>query len=149
MAEITVTLSGDKEAMERLRRIGGGVLDLSSPMSSIGRYLTGFFSGEVFASRGGVIGKSWRPLNNQYAARKARTFPGRPPLIRTGVMNRSFKANAGRASVLLLNSDPKFAFHQSGTSRIPARTMMAVDQTRERRIVDIIDAHLGRVMGAA
>lgn len=30
-------------------------------MDDIGTYLTGSFSGELFASRGRVIGERWRP----------------------------------------------------------------------------------------
>lgn len=148
MTTIVIEVKGQEGVASNLKRLSAGLNNLTSPMSEIGRYLTGFFSGEMFASRGGVVGESWAPLDDRYAAYKARTFPGRPPLIRRGTMNRSFKANAGRASVLLYNSDPKFDYHQLGTKHIPARTMMAIDQTRTRRIVDIIEGHLEKLTRA-
>lgn len=146
MAQVVINVTGDREVIARLEKLGGGVLNLTKPFSDIGRYLTGFFSGEVFASRGGVIGEPWQPLDPLYAVGKAQEFPGRPPLIQRGTMNRSFKSNAGRASVLLYNSDPKFDWHQAGTRRLPPRVMMKVDQTRTDRVVDIIDGHLAEAL---
>lgn len=144
MTQVTITVTGDKEAMARLRKIGSGVVNLQTSMDKIGSYLTGFFSGEVFASRGGVIGESWPRLSAKYAAYKARTFPGRPPLIRRGVMQRSFKAKTGRASARIYNSAGHFGFHQEGTRRLPARVMMKVDQAREKRIIDIIQGEIAK-----
>lgn len=145
MADIVVRISGDEAVMAKLRKLGQGVLNLKSPMSDIGTYLTGFLSGQVFASRGGIIGEPWAPLNQRYAARKAEEFPGRPPLIREGLMQRSFKKNAGRASATIFNTAPHFGYHQGGTSRIPARVMMKVDHARQIRIAEIISVHLARL----
>lgn len=146
MTEVVVSISGDREVMAKLQKLGNGVLNLQRPMTDIGDYLTGFFSGQVFASRGQVIGERWKPLNPRYAAQKAQRWPGRPPLIRTGLMQRSFKKNAGRMSVEVFNRAPHFDYHQGGTRRLPARVMMKVDQTRERRIVDIINADIVKAL---
>lgn len=143
--QINVQMTGDREAIARLKRIGNGVLHLKPSMDEIGSYLTGFFSGEVFASRGGVIGEPWARLSARYAARKAKEFPGRIPLVRTGLMNRSFKKDAGQMSVLLYNSSNHFDFHQLGTSKMPARAMMKVDAARQQRIVKIIDNHISEL----
>ncbi|MFF6951824.1 hypothetical protein ACFZAD_24595 [Streptomyces iakyrus] len=133
-SEIRVTIHGASDLAKRLRKFGVSVLDLTDSMDETGAYLTGFFSGEVFASRGGVLGQPWARLKESYAVEKAKQWPGRPPLIRTGLMNRSFKHDAGPMSVEVFNSDPKFHFHQEGTRRIPARVMMDVDQRREAMI---------------
>lgn len=145
MTVLEARITGDAETMAMLRKLGSGVINLSKPMSDIGTYLASFFAGEVFASRGGVIGEPWQSLNQRYAAQKAKSFPGRPPLVRTGVMQRSFKKNAGRMSVTIFNSDRKFDFHQGGTRYIPPRVMMKVDRTRANRVVDIVEGHLQRL----
>lgn len=110
--------------------------------------LSVFFSGEVFASRGGVIGHPWPRLSDAYAARKAQQFPGRPPLIRTGLMNRSFKHNAGRLSVEVLNEAWYFRFHQNGEG-VPQRVMMDLDQKRVVQVAKFIGEDISKKMEEA
>lgn len=137
-SDIVVSIQGDKELIAKLDRFGVSILDLSKSMDEIGRYLTGFFSGEVFASRGGVIGKSWAPLDDDYAAAKARRFPGRPPLVRSGLMQRGFKHRSTALTSRIHNEAPYFDYHQAGTSKMPARVMMHMDETRARAVVALI-----------
>lgn len=132
-----ITVQGDNELIQRLKKFGVSVLDLSASMDKTGRYLTGFFSGEVFASRGGIIGKPWPALHSNYAAFKARAFPGRPPLIRSGLMNRSFKHKSTKLSASLWNEAEYFKYHQDGRG-VPERVMMLVDDRRERMVVQFV-----------
>ncbi|KUM39016.1 hypothetical protein [Arthrobacter sp. EpRS71] len=148
MADVRFTIQGDKELAQKLRKFGVSVLDLSDSMDESGRYLTRFFSGEVFASRGQVFGLSWPALNDNYAAFKARTFPGRPPLIRTGVMNRQFKHKSTNLTASLWNESEYFEFHQEGRG-VPERVMMHVDEKRERSIVGFIAQDISGKMKAA
>jgi phage gpG-like protein len=117
-------------------------------MDESGRYHTRFFSGEVFASRGQVFGKPWAALNDNYAGFKARTFPGRPPLIRSGLMNRSFKHKSTKLTASLWNEAEYFDYHQEGRG-LPERVMMHVDDQRERRVVDYIAEDINGKMQAA
>ncbi|MGB3684956.1 MAG: phage virion morphogenesis protein [Ornithinimicrobium sp.] len=135
---------GDRELIASLERTADGVINLTSPMREIGMYLRGFFSGEVFASRGGVIGRPWAPLSTQYAALKARQWPGRPPLIRSGQMLRSFKSTPSQQQVEIRNTAPYFDWHQDGTTKMPARVMMAVDMQRTQKVAQIINEHIQR-----
>src|SRR4051794_23101088 len=73
MTDVVVSISGDREVMAKLKKLGNGVLNLQRPMTDIGDYLTGFFLGQVFASRGQAIGERWKPLNPRYAAGSSRT----------------------------------------------------------------------------
>jgi hypothetical protein len=141
---ITVDIEGESELADALERIAGNLTDLSRPMDQIGSYLTDFFSGEVFASRGGVINEPWAPLSDAYAEYKAREFPGRIPLVREGQMIRGFKDNAGELSVQIFNETDWFDFIQSGTRRMPARVMMKIDQTRNDRIVSYVQDEVDR-----
>ena len=124
MTTFSIKVQGGDELASRMRKFGNSVLDLSDSMEQIGDYFDDFFSGQVFASRGQVIGEPWARLNNNYAAWKARKFPGRPPLIRTGLMQRSFKHRSTRLSVSLWNEAEYFDFQQDGTSNMPARVLM-------------------------
>lgn len=148
MNGINLTVQGDKEFIAKLRKFGVSVLDLSDSMDETGSYLTRFFSGEVFASRGQVFGKPWASLNDNYAAFKARTFPGRPPLIRSGLMNRSFKHKSTKLTASLWNEAKYFDYHQEGRG-VPERVMMHVDEKRERTIVGFIAEDISGKMKAS
>lgn len=143
-----ITVQGDAELIHKLRKFGVSVLDLSDSMDETGRYLTRFFSGEVFASRGQVFGKPWPALNDNYAAFKARTFPGRPPLFRTGLMNRSFKHKSTKLTTSLWNEAEYFGYHQEGRG-VPERVMMHVDEKRKRSIAGFIAEDINGKMKAA
>lgn len=142
MADVTITITGGAETAAKMQKLGQSVLDLGEPMAHIGRYLAGFFSGQVFASRGRVIGEPWAPLDDRYAAYKARKFAGRQPLVRTGRMQKSFRFQRGPRFVRLYNPTPYFGYNQEGTSHLPARVMMKVDQQRELEIGRIIGEYL-------
>lgn len=149
MVKLSYRVTGDQEVITALGRFGTEITDLSQGMNQIGDRLTDLFGGQVFASRGGAIGQPWQPLASSTVISKARRWAGRPPLVRTGLMQRSFVATAGRMRVEITNRDPKFAFHQQGTRHIPARTMMAIDRTRETMITRIIEDEVTRKMKGA
>lgn len=150
MSDIQVTITGDREFVRSLNKfVGSGSLNLSRSLGASGLYLTRFFSGEVFTSRGRVIGKPWARLNDSYAAYKARLFPGRPPLIKSGEMNRGFFHKAMPRRLELGNRADHFAFHQEGTSSIPARVMMRVDTQRAARVGKYIAGDLSEQMQKA
>lgn len=143
-----ITVQGSSELAAKLSKFGVAILDLSDSMDKTGSYLTRFFSGEVFASRGQVIGKPWPALNPNYAVFKARAFPGRPPLIRTGLMNRSFKYKSTKLTTSLWNEAEYFNYHQEGRG-VPERVMMLVDDKRERAVVQFVADDIGAKMRAA
>ena len=148
MADYIVSIQGDKELAAKLRKFGVSILDLSKSMDETGRYLSRFFSGEVFASRGGVIGQPWPSLNPAYAAYKARRFPGRPPLIKSGLMNRSFKHRSTRLTSTIYNDAEYFKYHQEGRG-VPERVMMALDQQRVRGVARLVGADVASKQGNA
>ncbi len=146
---VTITITGLDEAQRTLTGAKSAVENLQPAMTDIGKYLARFFSSEVFASRGGVIGEPWPALNARYASYKAKRYPGRPPLVRTGLMQRSFISNSGASFARVTNSADYFDYHQLGGSKLPARVMMKVDETRAREIVGIVERYLAQKVAAA
>lgn len=135
MADMQITITGDKELVKKLNAfVGSDGLNLKRSMGASGLYLTRFFSGEVYTSRGWVFGKPWRRLNENYAIWKARAFPGRPPLIRTGELQRSYGFKEYKRSLELFNTADHFDFHNEGTSRMPQRVLMRLDKQRASRV---------------
>lgn len=70
---------------------------------------------------------SWPPLSPDYASWKSVHYPGRPKLVLTGSLKESLtspsRAKLAETDHMLVlgSSDPKAAYHQHGTSRMPAR----------------------------
>jgi len=144
--DLRIDVEGEAELSARLEKLVRGITNLRAPMKEVGEYLTDFFAGEVFASRGGVFGEPWPALSTNYAAKKAIEFPGRIPLVRTGLMNRSFKSRPDTLSVEVYNPVPYFDYHQSqeDRTRLPRRAMMKVDAKRGDTIVEIIADSIDR-----
>lgn len=146
MSDIQVTITGDKELVKKLNAfVGSDGLNLKRSMGASGLYLTRFFSGEVFTSRGRVIGKPWPRLNDRYAAYKARAFPGRPPLVRSGEMMGSFFFKESARKLELGNRADHFEYHQEGRG-VPQRVMMRIDEQRAARVVKYLVGDLTQQM---
>lgn len=123
---VSIKMEGGEAVAAMLGKLGLDMKDLRGAMHDVGTNATTFFSGNVFASRGSVIGERWAPLNARYAVHKARRWPGRPPLVRTGLMQRSFRSTASSMHVTITNAAPYFRYHQSAEARhkIPRRVML-------------------------
>ena len=139
--DIQITVEGDRELARKMRSFVSGDLDLKRSLGASGLYLSRFFAGEVFASRGRVIGKPWPRLNDRYAAWKARKYPGRPPLVRSGEMLRSFEFRAHPKRLDLWNSADHFQYHQEGEG-VPQRMMMRIDEQRAARVVKYLSSDI-------
>jgi hypothetical protein len=144
---LSLKLSGDKDVKEMLHDVGLGMTDLRPAMQDTGKYLKGLFSGEVFASRGQIIGEPWPRLSEPYASRKAK-FYRKGVFVATGAMQKSFSYAATNSSVTITNTDRKFEHHQLGTRRMPVRTMMKLEDNDARydMVVTIIERRLAKTI---
>lgn len=99
----------------------------------------------VFRSEGNYEGrKGWVSLSLNYRLQKAKLYGGKPILTATGALKTSFTRKGGNhisqisSDRLILGSrDPKGGYHQSGTSRMPARPPLTASKTTNRRWVRI------------
>lgn len=131
-----VHIDGKGDIDAALRRLRS--FSMRDTFNKVGVALVPIFSGQVFASRGGVIGESWAGLSQSTQQSKSKRYPGRPPLVATGEMQGSFTADASDDRVEISNRDPKFKFHQGGTSKMPARKMLKLAGLPEQTAVKII-----------
>lgn len=139
---VRINISGDKETITKLQKLGQSLVMLQGAMNDIGKELTDYYGNQVFASRGGIIGENWDDLSPVYKLSKAKKFPGRSPLVKTGAMQKSFIYEATHDSVTIANSADYFAYHQSDeprTSNLPRRQMMKVTPDIKKLISQIID----------
>ena len=95
-------------------------------------------NGRTFKTRGKGTGdgRKWVRLSPRYRARKAREFPGRPILVRTGALRSALTGGSGsrvRANKKSLSVGAKGeperigTYHQFGTRNMPARPPIKFD----------------------
>lgn len=138
--QVTITLTGSTQLRNKLGRIATGMRNLSGAFTDIGEELSTYYQTQGFLSQGGVFGEDWEPLSRSYAVRKAKRYPGRPPLVATGKMLSGFRYEVGPTFVVIGNRMPYFKYHQSTLERhkIPRRASMGVNDPVKRIIHDAI-----------
>lgn len=139
MFDFRAEVKGADQVVLRLRGFSGGDLTTLWPKIEADFYET---EKRLFASRGstGATG-AWAPLSPAYAARKARTHPGRGILVREGDLRASLTGPSARGSfrratstsLTIGTSDPKAVYHKHGTSRMPARPPISVTPDDAKR----------------
>lgn len=137
---VTVKITGDKEEIAKLKKLGHSLHDFSKAMDMIGNEVVRYYSGQGFASQGGVFNNVWPSLNPLYAKQKAVDYPGRGILVKTGDMQRDFIYKATSKNVTISNTAPYFKYHQSTEprSKMPYRPMMIVNDEVKGIIEQII-----------
>ena len=87
----------------------------------------------IFRTEGG--GNTWQPLSPQYAAWKARFYPGAGILFRTGAYFEAATTPGGAYNVIEVDDNSLTygvegldyaVFHSEGTNRLPARPVFAL-----------------------
>ncbi len=121
------------DAERRLRRIRLGLTDLRAFWPRVTSLFIGW-EAATFNTEGGFGGQGWAQLSADYAAWKARHYPGRKILSRTGALRRA--ATTPRRSAtpmrLVLSIEPYMVdgrtvepgWFQAGTPRMPARPLI-------------------------
>lgn len=139
---------GSETGPDVLQRLGVAFERAGAELTDLGRnvfpLLTPVFEAaekrQFDAQGAGPVAGSWNPLSEAYAAWKAKKYPGRPILQRTGallealtVASSPFAARDFNASTFLFGTaGVEYAsFHQLGTSKMPARPPFDFDPAFE------------------
>ena len=145
MLTITFTVLGDDVLVRGLSRFADDCKDFSPVWPDIEQ---NFKSIEVeqFTSQGIRGGSQWPPLSPSYAEWKRHNFPGKPVLELTGEMK--FMMTEG----LTIYPEPmrlwmgpqldRAYWHQHGTSRMPARPIVALTELDKMGWVKMIQKYL-------
>lgn len=86
---------------------------------------------------------NWPPLKTETVEHKA---AGDTPLVETGHMRDSIQTEAGYHRARVFSDDPKFAYHELGTSKTPARPVLSETAIRHE---EQVAHHLGKRVVAA
>ena len=138
MLSLNVTIDGLQKVMQQLDATGEVLKDFKPEMELIGDFLVDFFSNAVFETEGQIIGENWAPLSEQYQEWKTKNYPGRGILERTSKLRQGFEAIPTATYCIIRNAVPYGVFAEFGTSKMPPRVFMKLDQERGVIIRDMI-----------
>lgn len=143
----------NKEALDLIAKAVGKMEDLSFEFGEIARSLAKY-NRTNFILKG--YGK-YAPLSAAYAEWKARKFPGRPILVRTGRLRDSVTdaTRPSKDTILVIKKDgmahgskvPYSGFVQDGTRKMPARPYLFWDDARVRIVQRILQTGMERRFG--
>lgn len=145
---ISVELTGVNSAQLKITHIVGGLLNFKDAMVAIGRSFKQYYGTMPFASKGTIYGEEWAPLDPQYRSWKARVFPGKPTLVRTGELSSGFEFTATGNSVKIGNQVEYFDKHQLGEG-VPQRIIMALNRNRAQAAYDILAKDIAQKVSRA
>lgn len=137
---------GDVQLDRTLARVGANAADASPAWDKIADR---FAAAErrQFATQGGYGSGGWAPLSPKYATWKAKHYPGKGILVRTGELEasltrRPFGIEVIQAASLTIGSGvPWGRFHQAGDG-VPRRRPIELPESERREWVKILQKHL-------
>lgn len=152
---LSLTTFGDEQFARELLRFGERAGDLRPAFEDIS---DDFYDIErqQFASEGGFASAGWPALSENYARWKARNFPGKPILQRTGALMESLTSPFAAGAVHDVTSDtlrlgtdvrspkgfPYAATHQRPLQGQEQRRPIELREVDRRRWVKLIQAHI-------
>lgn len=135
--DFEIDVSGIDDIRAKLDKLKRGLMDWNQTLAVIGKAFQDYYSSVPFASRGTVFGQQWEDLNPAYATWKAKNYPGRPILVRSGDLQKGFFFVSSNNEVKLSNKVVYFKKHQFGEG-VPQRISMALNDERKKAASDII-----------
>lgn len=141
--QVTIKVIGDKQFISKLEQVRGKLMEFTAAFAVLSRELTDYYGSKPFASEGGIYGDRWEALSPIYARQKAKMYPGRGILVRTGEMKRSFASTITPDALIIGNEAPYFKYHQSTEeprTKIPRRPVLAVNEEVKSIVQQVIAA---------
>jgi len=137
MLNVRVEVRGDKRILAQLKSVMSAFKDWKPELQAVGDYLVSFYRDPVFETEGGIFAARWAALSQPYQAHKTTNWPGRGILEASGTLRKSYETRVFSQLLQLINPTEYAVLHQWGTSRMPARVLIKVDDARRAQIIDI------------
>ena len=144
MVTFSIRMAGEQAIDSTLDRLTERAQNLTPIWPEVKTRLHEIISDAFEHEGGSTAAGRWAPLSAKYAVWKARNFPGKPILERTGRLRASITGGPEETVVmaphrLLLQSQvPYGGFHQMGTAVMPRRAPIGLTSEQGRQIVFII-----------
>jgi len=146
MVQLSVTIEGDKALIRKYNKLKGQLTDFSKEMRYLSKWFEKFFSQDVFATEGDVLGEQWPRLGSKYEYWKRIRYAGRGILERSGKLRRGYTSKSGKDYAAIRNTVAYAIYHQEGTSKMPQRLLVKIDKERREFIIGVFrDAVIQRL----
>lgn len=140
MTNITVRATGAKRLNRTLLNISKRVSNFRTPFSLVAPKLVNFYQTEVFSSEGKATGANWDRLAKSTV--KQRGGRSHPILKRTGTLAGGTKSKVSKNSLIISSTVKYYPFHQLGTSKMPQRIILLLDEQRVDWVIEAIQKYI-------
>lgn len=141
--DLTLRFYGEAQIDRTLARFADNVSDARPAWEALADRFAKAESRQ-FRSEGAYGSGGWAPLSPRYAAWKARAYPGKPILERTGDLKRSlterpFGIEVIEPGFMVLGSAIRYGeYHQSGGPNLPRRRPIELPESERREWVKVL-----------
>lgn len=150
MLNLQIQTFGFKEAQGKLKKLHDSFGNWRPEFNMIGDALKQYYEVAVFATEGAILGTPWAKLLPTTAYAKAKKYPGRGILERTGKLKKSYKYRAFDDFMVFANTAPYAIYHQKGTFAMPSRLVIFIDQNQKNIIMSKLQEGVAnRILAAA
>lgn len=154
MLNVQVTITGDKETIFKLKKLGNELSNWRPELEQVADYLENFYKGPVFETQGAIFGERWVALNPFYELWKRKNYPGRGILEATGKMRKNWQRKVNDSRMVLANMTPYAKYHQQpdgpGKGIMPKRVIIKFDDKNKKYVVNIFkNAIINKIANAA
>jgi len=151
---LTFEIEGERQFKLSLGRMGKALGDMRPYWDKALKPTFYKVEAEQFASQGGA-GRSgaWAGLSKPYAAWKAKRYPGKGILERTGALKASLLGGAGQVyeshpTWMAIGSGIEYGtYHQRGGGNLPKRPPISVSASQEKALFGPAFALIARELG--
>lgn len=147
---VTIHITGDKEVMRRVEKLGTDLYRLRPAMDVIGKGVAEYYSTIGITDRGKPWNNPWPDYSPTYKIWKEINYPGRPMMVLGGPKSEnlkdSFAWQATNTGVRIYNTASYFKYHQSSAPRtkIPRRQIMGINNPIRRMVSEAIKLEIRR-----
>lgn len=149
MLKVHVNIRGDKETIARLNKVGDQLSDWTSTLVKVSDLLQRIFEVRNFSTKGGYIGTPWAPLKPSTVKYKAIHFRGKGILQATETMQHAWDKTITPRKISFFNTTDYAHWHQTGTSRMPSRALIDVNQRVKDDIIEVFKIDLSQKLTQA
>ena len=149
MFRFRMEIAGQVEMDRGIARFADGVTDYRPIWPVIADDFYAQVQGQ-FKTEGEQGGERWAPLSENYGRYKEVRYPGKPILERTGDLLASLTTAThpsavhieARKTLTLGSRIPYAVFHQTGTSKMPRRAEVVLDEAFKRSVMHNVQVYL-------
>lgn len=150
MIELKVEKTGLQEMILNLKNFGRDISLISEPLEDSARYMQQQAIANFAASGALMQPGGWPPLKESTIRKKAKDWPGRPIMVRTGYLKRSFEIEGPRigkdyGEIEVYNPIHYAVEHQEAWGLLPQRILLRFQKQQIQDITNIFTRWIDKI----